>query len=334
MGKLRSVGRTRTQKTLPKYVIRYHGAYYYRGPATGWKRINLGRDFAEAMAKFGSLYRETGMTSMGDVFDKYAQTIVPQKAEATQASNTFELANARKVFGTMLPTDVEPVDVYAFRDAIAAKHGVVQANNHLALLKHVFVKAIEWGATKVHPARDVRKIPVQARTRDVSDEDFAIVYAVATETLQVAMDLVLLTGMSRGDVLDLTRAQCLEDGIHYTRRKTIRKAPRKIIVTWTPELEAVIARAKKLKPEFRHHIVATRSGKPFTPSGFSTLWQRTMVAAVEAGLEERFHFHDLRAKSATDTVDLMEASERLGHSSPEITKRVYRRKATRVKPLR
>lgn len=331
---MRGVGRTRTQKTLPKYVIRYHGAYYYRGPATAWKRLNLGRDFADAMTKFGSLYRETGFRTMGDVFDKYEQTVVPGKAEATQASNRFELANARKVFASMRPEDVEPTDVYSFRDLVMGKHGVVQANNHLALLKHIFVKAIEWGATKTHPARDVKKIPVLQRTRDVSDEDFALVYAQATETLQVAMDLVLLTGMSRADVLALTRAQCREDGIHYTRQKTIRKAPRKMIVSWTPELEAVISRAKKIKPEFRHHIVATRSGKQFSPSGFSTLWQRTMVAAVDAGLEERFHFHDLRAKSATDTVDLMEASERLGHSSTEITKRVYRRKATRVKPLR
>lgn len=334
MGKLRSVGRTRTQKALPKYVILYHGSHYYRGPASNWKRLNLGRDFADAMATFGSLYRETGLATMGDVFDKYEQVVIPTKAAATQTSNRFELGNLRKVMSHMNPSRVEPTHVYTVRDAIMAKHGIVQSNLHLALLKHVFVKAIEWGATKVHPARDVKKIPVLQRDRDVSDDDFGIVYDLASDVLQVAMDLALLTGMSRGDILALTRAQCLEDGIHYTRRKTMRKAPRKLIVTWTPELKAVVDRAKKIRPEFRHHIIATRSGKQFSPSGFSTLWQRTMVEATKNGLEERFHFHDIRAKSATETVSLMEASERLGHSSTEITKRVYRRKATRVKPLR
>jgi integrase len=334
MGKLRAVGRIRTQKTLPKYVILYHGSYYYRGPASNWKRLNLGRDFSEAMEKFGGLYRETGLATMADVFDKYEQVVIPTKAEATQVSNRFELGNLRKVMAHMHPSRVEPTAVYKIRDGIMAKHGVVQSNLHLALLKHIFVKAIEWGACKIHPAREVKKIPVLQRNRDVTDEEFGIVYDLAPEVLQVAMDLALLTGMSRGDILGLTRAQCKEDGIHYTRQKTIRRAPRKIIVTWTPELEAVIARAKKLRPEFRHYIVATRSGKQFSPSGFSTLWQRTMVEATKNGLEERFHFHDIRAKSATETEDLMEASERLGHSSPEITKRVYRRKATRVKPLR
>lgn len=334
MGKLPRVGRIRTQKTLPKYVILYHGAYYYCGPATGWKRLNLGRVFSDAMARFGGLYRETGLRLMGEVFDRYEQLVMPQKAPATQVSNKLELADLRKGFAHMRPTSITPVHVYAVRDAIAVKRGIVQSNNHLALLKHVFTKAIEWGAVDTNPARDVRKMPVLPRDRDVSDEELKIVYAIAPDMVRVAMDLALLAGMSRGDVLALTRAQCQDDGIHYTRQKTMRKAPRKIVVEWTPELKAVIESAKKLKPEFRHHIVATRSGKPFSPSGFSTVWQRTMVAAVAAGLEQRFHFHDLRAKSATDTVDLMEASERLGHSSPEITKRVYRRKASKVTPLR
>ena len=47
----------------------------------------------------------------------------------------------------------------------------------------------------------------------------------------------------------------------------------------------------------------------------------------------RFTFHDLRAKSASDDI-LQSASERLGHTSVETTKRVYFRKPMKVKPLR
>jgi integrase len=336
---MRRVGRTRTQTTLPKYVIKYHGAYYYRGPATQWKRLNLGRDFADAMTKFGSLYREAGLGTMADVFDKYEQTVVPSKADATQASNRFELGNLRKVFAKMRPTDVEPVDCYAFRDAIAAKHGVVQANNHLALLKHVFVKAIEWGATKTHPARDVRKIPVAPRTRLPQRHEVEMVRRHALPMIQHAMTLAELTSMDRAGVLALERKHCQEDGIHHVRPKTKRRAARAVIIEWSDELRAVVDAAKKLKPVFRQHIIATRSGKRFTPSGFSTAWQRAMVAAENEakrdGVEfERFHFHDLRALSITETASLVEASERAGHSSTEITQRVYRRKPARVRPLR
>lgn len=334
------VGRHRIKnKTLPKYVIHYHGAYYYRGPATGWKREHLGRDFAEAMQKFAGYFREQGLRLMGDVFDKYEQTVIPGKAAATQTSNRFELKALRTALAHMHPDRIEPVHVYAVRDAIAAKHGITQANNHLALLKHVFTKAIEWGACKVNPARDVRKIPVPARTRLPERWEFDLVYKHASEALQCAMDLAYLASLDRGGIIALRRADLRDDGIHHTRPKTKRRAARAVIIEWTPSLRAVIDRAKKLKPEFRQRLIATRSGKPFTASGFSTMWQRAMVAAEKEakaeGLDfERFHFHDIRAMSISEDADLLVASERAGHSSTEITKRVYRRKPARVRPLR
>jgi integrase len=56
-------------------------------------------------------------------------------------------------------------------------------------------------------------------------------------------------------------------------------------------------------------------------------------AIKNGGLEERFTFNDLRSKSASDTADVLEASERLGHSNIDLTRRVYRRKPAKVRPL-
>ncbi len=333
--KIPTVGRTRTKnKHLPKYLICYHGSHYYRGPATDWKRINLGRDYADAMVRYGALFRETGLRTFADVCDRYQQVVTPQKASRTQTDEHRFLAAIRSVFGRMTPGFIEPVHVYQFRDALAARSGATQANLHLAMLKHLCVKAIEWGAMKGHPARDVRKLSVTPRDRVPDEDELELVYSVAPPSVQVAMDLAVLTGMSRGDILALERSHCRDDGIHYTRAKTRRRTPRRIIVEWSDELRAVIARAKQIKPQVRRHIIATRSGQPFTASGFSTLWQRTMARAEAQGLELRFTFHDLRALSASEAASLLEASERLGHSSTAITQRVYRRKPVRVKPLR
>lgn len=334
-GKVSRMGRKRTKnKGLPKYITFYHGAYYYKGPATDWKRIHLSRDFGEAMEAFGALYKETGFRTWGDVCDRYEQTVSAKKSPRTNADERLYMVDVRKAFGHMTPGRIEPVHCYAFRDKVAERSGAVQANLRLALLKHMFTKAIEWGACKTNPARDVRKIPVPPRIRVPEPEEFLLVRSLAPESVQVAMDIALLTGMSRGDILALTRAQCKPDGIHYTRAKTIRKAPRKIIVQWSDELREVIASAKKLPPQIRQHIVARRDGRPYTADGFSSLWQRVMTVAIDKGLESRFHFHDIRAMSATETDDLIEASERLGHSSPAVTQRIYRRKPLRVKPLR
>jgi integrase len=124
---------------------------------------------------------------------------------------------------------------------------------------------------------------------------------------------------------------CKEAGIHVRTSKT----GRGLIIEWTTELRSVIERAKLMKPHFRQPIIATRGGKAFTGSGFATLWRRAMVKAYPKGREaERYTFNDLRSKSASDTVELSEASARLGHTSTAVTKRHYVRKPAKVKPLR
>lgn len=328
-GKLRPVGRLRkSNKHLPKYMILEHGGFYYRGPATEWKRFNLGRTYAEALEKYADFFRERELATMADVLDRYQQLVIPHKAQRTQLDNNFQLKAIRRVFGKMDPKRIQPVHCYAFRDKLGIK-SPTQANLHLALLKHVFSKAIEWGACPVNPARDVRKLPLQPRDRYVEDWEFEVVYNVAPERVKVAMDLAVLTGLRRGDILALQRSQLREDGILVKTSKT----KRKLLIEWSDELRSVVGRAKRIKPEVRQHLIATRDGKPYTPSGFSTVWQRAMNEAMKKGLEERFSFNDLRAKSATDD-ELMAGFERLGHSSPAVTQRVYRRKPAKVKPLR
>ena len=54
-------------------------------------------------------------------------------------------------------------------------------------------------------------------------------------------------------------------------------------------------------------------------------------ALLITDLNEKFTEHDLRAKVASDST-LTYAHQLLGHSSPEITARIYRRKPELVKP--
>jgi len=54
---------------------------------------------------------------------------------------------------------------------------------------------------------------------------------------------------------------------------------------------------------------------------------------AETKVTDRFEKRDLRAKVASDSDTLVEASERLGHADKAITQRVYLRKPVRVQPL-
>jgi hypothetical protein len=55
---------------------------------------------------------------------------------------------------------------------------------------------------------------------------------------------------------------------------------------------------------------------------------------AETKVAERFQERDLRAKVASDSDSLVEASERLGHANTAITQRVYRRKPVWIQPLK
>jgi hypothetical protein len=54
-------------------------------------------------------------------------------------------------------------------------------------------------------------------------------------------------------------------------------------------------------------------------------------AAETKAINERFTFHDIRAKSLSDDTA---AAVRSGHNDPKVTNSIYRRKPTRAKSLR
>jgi integrase len=54
----------------------------------------------------------------------------------------------------------------------------------------------------------------------------------------------------------------------------------------------------------------------------------------ETKVKVRFTEHDLRAKCASDAPTLEHAQQLLAHADSRTTKRIYRRKAEQVNPLR
>ena len=73
---------------------------------------------------------------------------------------------------------------------------------------------------------------------------------------------------------------------------------------------------------------------PYTSSGFRSIWQRKMKAAMEQGiLAERFTDHDLRSMTA-DSTNLEHATSLLAHLEAKTTQRHYRRKPTIVEPIK
>lgn len=318
--------RRKANAHLPARVYLNHGTYYFVDHQGQWH--GLGRNLPDMYRNYARFIELGPAQTMAGLFQKYRCEVVPLKAARSIKDNLRYLKRLEAVFGHMRPSEVLPRHVYAYRTKRETA-GKVTTNRELEVLKHVFTKAIEWGVVDINPARDVRKLSIPRRTRYVTDAEFQLVYAVAQPMIKVAMELAVLTGLRRGDILSLTRGHLTDEGIRVDTAKT----GKTLLIEWSDTLQDVVDAAKQLSPQVRQHLVANRRGKPYTPDGFATQWDRAMARALKNGLAERFHFHDLRAKSASDDT-LQTASERLGHSSTSTTERYYRRGPQRVRPLR
>jgi integrase len=108
-----------------------------------------------------------------------------------------------------------------------------------------------------------------------------------------------------------------------------------MIIEWSDALRLAVDRVRQIpRPVRGLPLFCTRHGKPYTVSGFSSIWQRKMAQALARGvIKERFTDHDIRRKTGSET-NLEHAMKLLGHSDAKVTARHYRVKPERVRPLR
>jgi integrase len=347
------MGRNRTNDVdLPTRVLKRHGSYFYVQPADG-KWINLGREYPQAMMHWAKLIqRPGGMTTMGEIMDRYLLEIAPAKAKRTYLDNLKEMANLRAVFGALPPGDIEASAIYRYLDERGAP---VRANREISLLSDVFKKAIRWGAANANPVTGIEKHVEVPRDRYVEDWELDLFKGLCNPTLRCYIDLKYLTGLRKGDLLTLTENSLTETGLYVVPRKTRKKHPRTgkeiqpkaMLFAWTEELGEAVSRIRALKKGHAmrsQYLFATRNGDCYydiersRADGFDAIWKRYMAKAkvrakVIGKVLEHFTEHDIRAKNASDEIDSAVAQERLGHATVRATK-IYRRKTQTVQPLR
>jgi integrase len=325
------MARPRTSnKHLPKYVTIIHGSYWYRPPNAKAVRIGPEDDRAGMYTFMAKAEMPSGpVKTMNDLFNRYEREVIPTLEPRTQKDYRSHLVVLRKTFGHMAPNDIIPKDVGKFLDGPA--RGSIQRNRQIATLSAVYTKAVgRWYEADRNPCSSVERNPSKARDRNVTDAEFAAVYKLANPRLQVAMDLALLTGQRQGDLLAMKWSQVTPEGVTLRQGKT----GKRLMIGMSPTLQAVLERARAFLPNLpREYVLRRRDGQPYTQNGFRAIWQRTLRRHKKAG-GERFTFHDLRGKSATDSLTLNDAYERLGHTSIAMTRRVYDRGTRKVTPLR
>ena len=347
--------RRKKDRHLPERMYERRGKFYFVRPETEeW--IPLGADVALALAEYGRIVGAawSGRT-LADTLARYKTTVTALfHSKSRRESEMRTLDRFSRVFGKMLPDSVTSQHLYQFIEErideraefidqkIPAPAG---AEKDVRLLAKVYVKAIKWGTASANPALNIEFDKRPKNTRDVTQEEYDAVYALATERMQIAMDLASNIGQRRADILRIRpKHDFTDEGIVLRQGKS--GGTTVLLINWTPGLRATVARALALSPQVpREFLLRTRSGRGYTPSGFGANWQRLMKRATSPGrngkppvLSEWFKFHDFRAKAATEKAEQgteADAQELLGHKDVKTTRGYIRRvKPKRVTPVR
>lgn len=335
-----------------------HGAIYYRVPKgleskwDGKQLFRLGKTPSEAHRAWADRVEVPVKTNtIGELLDRYLIEIIPKKAPKTQTDYRVYVAKLRPTFGHMPISSITPLDIYTYVDKRAAK---VAAKREIALLKHAYTKAVRWGLIEKHPFKGEVRFDEEAekespRDRYVENWEINALFSLKptrkgdfTLAAQAYAHIKILTGMSKGDLLRLNPSRDFkEDGIHIERHKTKKKTKLKTIYEWSNKLRDACDIALAVRPvDISPFLFCKRDGGGYFNEetgrcdGWNSSWHRFMDRLLkETDLKERFTDHDIRAKAGSDADDDEHARKLMSHSSVKMTRRVYRRRPEKVKPL-
>ncbi|WP_428398207.1 tyrosine-type recombinase/integrase [Marinobacter salarius] len=311
--------RKTTNLDMPTHVHWKNGAWRFKTPkhlipfVPGRKTwLKLGTEKREALQEYaklmGNLSNESGMSKL---FNRYEADVIPTKAPRTQKDNRKELKQLRSVFGNMHPAELTTMHCQQYLD-IRGKQSKTQANHEIALLSHIFRKAMQWGVVNSNPVKGVEKHRVKARDRNPEHWEIDEFLSVATPFITAWVDFKLMTGLRQGDILALKVDVLRTDGIWGRASKT----GKRYFVEMDNELKAAIKALMACNRVQGLTVVCNRSGQPLTEDAFRNRWQDVMNKALaETKLSERFTEHDLRARYATDLDEMGgDVQESLQHS--------------------
>lgn len=210
--------------------------------------------------------------------------------------------------------------VRKYRD-FRAEHSRSRANKELGYISRVLAWAYCYEKVKSNPAKGIPKLHINPRQHYASAKDYQFLLNVARESnywyMPIAMEIAYLCRMRLSEVLDLTDANELENGLLIKRRK----GSRDNIVEWNDQLKKLWQTAKatrnkiltdrkqpqRIEPDKRFIFISEFTGDRIQVSSLKTAKNRIDKQAEEKaqklGIDYvHFTFHDLKRKGISDTI--------------------------------
>ncbi len=293
--------KARTGPTLPKNVYVKGGRYYLVKRIDGkkvWLGQSLVADGVKRLADSLKALEHGAVITVGDLLKAYLRDGTGDLRPATlkgYAAMCEPHAPLMWAFGKVRIGSLTTADVAKYlekRKKAGRLHG---GNRERAVLSAAYEFGMRNGYAASNPSRGVRRNKEKPRKRYVTTEELQAAFGRAGIQFQELLYAALLTGLRQADLLALRVIDLRGDGIHLVESKTGRSR----IISWSAELRKLVDGAKE-----RARKAAERHGLPIPSTVFTgrtgAPWSLWAVQSAMRRLGVDWHFHDLRAKAATD----------------------------------
>jgi integrase len=210
-----------------------------------------------------------------------------------------------EAFADFNVANVRAVDVATFVDQWAGQRA---AEIYKARLSDFMGWCVRKGYREDNPCREVKLESARPRKRYITDAEYHAIRKLLAPMVQCYVDLCYLLYQRTTEIRLLRWNQIAADGIFFQPTKTEDSSGARVLVPMTPEIQAVLDRAKAIGPVSSVYVIHTQEGQPFTTTGIGSAWRR---ARAKSGVHDAT-LKDLRAKALTD-------AERAGYKIEEIS---------------
>lgn len=304
---------------LPACVFSKNGGFYY---VKKGKWTKLGNDLNTALAEYS---RIVALPSGGlaSIINKALPHITSKVAPSTKKQYIEMARKLQHIFAEFNAGEVTHGDIVQMLDAYADQPAV--GNRLLTVMRLTYQWAMDRELVTTNPCLSVKRLKQASRDRLISAQEYLSIYQWCNPWMQVIMDMCYLTGQRIGDVLKIERRHLADDGIYFEQQKS----GKRLIIGWTPDLRAVVERAKAA-PAGVSAIQYLMAGKGGKIRAHTNVWKAFKLAAKKAGVAN-VTLHDLRAMSGTDSDNQgIDAMKLLGHSDRRTTEIYLRDRAPKV----
>jgi integrase len=230
------------------------------------------------------------------------------RVKASAADDVTRAGHLISHFGNLKAVQITPLMVDNFRvkmkrtisKSTGRAYSGTTINKMITLARRIYYLGMDAGIVSRNPFARRGMFKEEPQGRYIPDGEFWKLFGFLPEYLKPATLTAYLTGMRRGEILDLTweRVDLFKGYIDLTPADTKTGEPRHIYLNTMPELKRVFVESARRKKSGQKLVFTKPDGSPLPKHYMDRLFKRACKKAKVGP----YRFHDLRHTFNTNMV--------------------------------